>query len=259
MAECRLCAHDCGVDRLAGRKGICRAGPEARVFCAQLDSGDESELVPTFAIAFSGCDLRCSFCITHLESWNPGAGEPLNVPELAARASEALATSKARTVMFLGGEPTIHLPAVLRLVAALPDTARLVWKTNAHGSQQARELLDGLFDVWLPDYKFGNDDCAKALAGVPDYTRLIRENLVWAARHSELIVRHLLMPGHLDCCWARVATWLAAKLPGIKVSLRDGFWPRFDAADKQLRRSNTEEERQRAFALGCELGLHMVV
>ena len=88
--------------------------------------------------------------------------------------------------MILGGEPTIHLPTALEIVAALPDDARLVWKTNAHGSAQARKLLDGMFDVWLADFKFGNDDCARRLARVADYGRVVRENLLWAGRAQRI-------------------------------------------------------------------------
>src|SRR5208283_3397885 len=77
LSDCRLCAHDCGVNRLAGETGLCRAGPDARIFSAQVEVADELELIPTFAIALSGCDLRCDFCITGAASWNPRAGEPL--------------------------------------------------------------------------------------------------------------------------------------------------------------------------------------
>jgi len=132
LADCRLCAHDCGVNRLAGETGLCHAGAHARIFSAQVEVSDELELIPTFAVAFSGCDLRCDFCITGPASWNPRAGEPLDWERLAAQAEDALSNG-ARTIMVLGGEPTVHLPAVLEFVAALPDSAKLVWKTNAHG------------------------------------------------------------------------------------------------------------------------------
>src|SRR5262249_12676235 len=161
----------------------------------------------TFAIAFSGCDLRCDFCLSGASSWNPRAGEPLEPVALAAHAQRAL-ESGARTIMILGGEPTIHLPGALELAGELSDEARLVWKTNAHCSRQARELLDGIFDVWLADYKFGNDACAERLAKITDYGNRIRETLVWASPRTDLIVRHLLMPGHMECCWKPVAEWL---------------------------------------------------
>ncbi len=258
LANCHFCAHHCGVNRLAGELGPCRAGPHARIFSAQVEVGDELELIPTFAIALSGCDLRCGFCITGESSWNSRAGEPAQLEALAEQGKAALARG-ARTIMILGGEPTIHLPVALEIAAAMPEAAKLVWKTNAHGSPQARDLLDGVFDVWLADYKFGNDDCARRLARIPDYTRTARENLLWAAEHSELIVRHLVMPGHLDCCWRPVAEWLAMELPGIKISLRTGFWPAWHSARHvELRRTVCASESESAFQIAAELGLNLI-
>jgi putative pyruvate formate lyase activating enzyme len=228
LEDCHFCAHHCGVNRLAGEFGLCHAGAAANYFLAQTEVTDELELIPTFAIALSGCDMRCDFCITGAESWNPRAGARFSAADMAARATAALSNG-AKTVMVLGGEPTIHLHAALELVAELPDTARLVWKTNAHGSEQARELLDGIFDAWVADFKFGNDACARRLAKISNYTGIVQENLVWANVHSELIVRHLLMPGHIECCWRPVAEWLAENLPGVKVNLRSGFWPAWHA------------------------------
>jgi putative pyruvate formate lyase activating enzyme len=258
LSNCHLCVHHCGVNRLVGQLGVCHAGPHAKVFSAQVEVGDELELIPTFAIAVSGCDLRCDFCITGESSWNPRVGEALSVEVLVSRARLAI-NRGSRTIMFLGGEPTIHLPSLLELAAAMPSEAKLVWKTNAHGSQQARKLLDGIFDIWLADYKFGNDLCASRLAKVPGYSRTVRENLVWAAGDCELIVRHLLMPGHLDCCWRPVAQWLANELPGVKVSLRASFWPGWHAArHRELRRTVSNEETEIAFQFAAELGLNLI-
>ena len=258
LADCRLCAHECGVNRLAGEAGLCHAGAEARIFMAQTEVSDELELIPTFAIALSGCDLRCDFCITGGPSWNPRAGEPVPLEILAGQARAALADG-ARTIMILGGEPTIHLPAALEIVAALPDDAKLVWKTNAHGSAPARELLDGMFDIWLADFKFGNAACAQRLAKVPDYVRVVRENLLWANEHSELMVRHLLMPGHVECCWRPVAEWLATELPGVKVNLRSGFWPAWHSArHSDLRRTVSNSESAQAWRIARNCGLNLV-
>ena len=266
LQHCHLCAHRCGANRLAGEAGPCRAGTTARVFHTQTEVSDEQELAPVFAVAFSGCDLRCDFCNTGRQSWDPQAGIPVwqdaepapGLAAIASRARQALAHT-ARSVMILGGEPTIHLPAVLDLVSALPDEARLVWKTNAHGTPEARALLDGLFEVWVADYKFGQDTCALRLAGVPDYTVTVRENLLWARGHTDLIVRHLLMPGHLDCCWRPVAEWLASALPGVKVSLRTGFWPGwFSARHPELDQTTTRTEETRARELALQLGLHLI-
>jgi putative pyruvate formate lyase activating enzyme len=258
LGDCRLCAHDCGVNRLAGELGLCRAGAEACFFSAQTEVADEMDLIPTFAVALSGCDLRCDFCITGDASWNPGAGERLAPADLAARAGEALQDG-ARTIMVLGGEPTIHLPAVLDLVSRLPDTAVLVWKTNAHGSARARAWLDGIFDIWLADLKFGNDACAQRLAKIPNYTQIVRENLEWANEHSRLIVRHLLMPGHVECCWRPVAAWLAAALPGVEVSLRTGYWPAWHAGrHAELRSQISQADETLAGQIARSYGIKLI-
>lgn len=238
--------------------GLCHATTDTRFFLAQTEVTDELELIPTFAIALSGCDLRCEFCITGMESWNPRTGESFRANKMAAMAEAAL-NEGARSIMVLGGEPTIHLHAALELVALLPGTARLVWKTNAHGSAQARELLDGMFDIWLADFKFGNDHCARRLAKIPDYTEIVTENLLWANAHSELIVRHLLMPGHLQCCWEPVAKWLAKNLPGVKVNLRSGFWPAWQTwLHPELSRSVSAEEASRAQQVARDYELNLV-
>ncbi|MBX3731265.1 MAG: radical SAM protein [Verrucomicrobiae bacterium] len=282
LAHCHLCAHRCGANRLAGGTGPCHAGNEARVFLAQTEVADELALIPVFAVTFSGCDLRCDFCISGRQSWDPRAGIPVggrrreeasagfpgpgneiphagsHLEELAALARAALAAG-ARSVMLLGGEPTIHLPTALEFVSLLPEDVTLVWKTNAHATAEARALLDGVFDVWVADYKFGSDRCAQRLARVRDYTAVVRENVRWAHLHADLIVRHLIMPGHVDCCWRPVAEWLAAELPGVKVSLRDGFWPAwFAARHPELRRPPPVAEHRRAVDLARAMRLNLV-
>ena len=258
LAECRLCAHNCRVNRLAGEQGLCHAGAEAHFFTAQVEVSDELELIPTFAIALSGCDLRCDFCITGKESWNAASGWRFDAKAVAAQAVQAL-NQGARTIMLLGGEPTIHLPTALELVAALPDSAKLIWKTNAHGSAQAREFLDGMFDVWLADFKFGNDACASRLAKVSDYLATVQENLLWANASSELIVRHVVMPGHIDCCWRPVAEWLASELSGVKVNLRSGFWPAWHAArHRELCANVSARECQRAWNIARDHRLNLI-
>lgn len=233
LAACQLCSHRCGADRRSGPAGLCHAGPEARFFSAQTEVADELELLPTFAIALSGCSFRCDFCITGESSWNPKAGLALDAQAMAAQAARALEQG-ARTVMVLGGEPTIHLPALLEWIARLPDRATLVLKTNGALAGEAPALLAGLPDVWLPDFKFGNDDCARRLAGVPDYFATLTSNLQWMGTSDaggSLLVRHLVMPSHLECCTAPVIHWLARHLPTAqrRISLRQGYWPAWHA------------------------------
>lgn len=233
LAECEICQHRCGVDRLAGPAGRCGAGAEAQVFSAQVEVGDELEIIPTYAVALAGCNMRCAFCITGDESWHPRRGERVGAAVIARRATEAIESGRAKSVQVLGGEPTIHLPWLLELVAAMPDDARLVLKTNGLSTEEGRDLLEGLFDVWIVDFKFGSDACAVGLARTAGYYEAVGETLLWAAEHTDLIIRHLLMPGHVECCWRPVAAWIAGHLPEAKVSLRSGYWPSWKAHEHE--------------------------
>lgn len=254
LAQCRLCAHRCAVDRTQGPAGRCRSDDRARLFHEGIEWAGEAELVPTYVLSLSGCNMTCSFCLTGDSSQNGAAGTLFDLDALGARLAAAPPT--VRSVTLLGGEPTIHLDAALEIAARVPRGLAFVWKTNAYASPEGLALLDGIPDVVLADHKFGNDACAETLAGIPRYTEVVRENLRWAAQRSRLIVRHLLMPGHLDCCFAPVAEWLARELPGTPVSLMTGFLPLFRAAgDPTLGRSNRGDECRRARDIARSLRL----
>lgn len=182
----------------------------------------------------------------------------MNVTQIAHKATSALENG-ARSVMILGGEPTVHLPNVLELVSLLPEEAYLIWKTNAHASSQSRDYLQGLFDCWLVDYKFGNDTCAFQLSGVRNYSEVVQENLQFAHQDSELIVRHLLMPGHVYCCWQKVATWIAACLPQVKVHLMFGFWPAWQSQKHpEFQKQTTPTELDDARKIAETLNLRLI-
>src|SRR5262249_26299937 len=115
--SCLLCEHRCGVDRLAGIRGPCKAGSEARVFRHRVEYSEESELIPSHLFYLSGCDLRCVFCIAEQMAFDPRQGRVLTADFF----SEAVAWGRqqgARTLQWVGGEPTIHLPAILEVMAS---------------------------------------------------------------------------------------------------------------------------------------------
>ncbi len=106
----------------------------------------------------------------------------------------------------------------------------VVWKSDFHGTPEAFALLDGVVDIYLADFKFGDDACAQRIAGVSSYLAVVTRNLITAAKQGELIVRHLLLPGHFDCCYRPIVGWLKAHLPGVKFSIRDSYLPRWQPA-----------------------------
>ncbi len=158
---CGLCEHRCGVNRALGERGPCKAGPVARVYKHRVEYGEEWELVPSHLFYLSGCDLRCAFCVAEANAFDPRRGRLLTA-EFLAQAIERGSEEGARTLQWVGGEPTIHLPAILEAMGGCPDLPPIIWKSDFHGTREAFALLDGVVDVYLADFKFGDDACDSA-------------------------------------------------------------------------------------------------
>ena len=228
LERCLLCEHRCEVNRVAGERGPCQAAAEARVFRQRVEWGEESELIPSHLFYLSGCDLRCAFCIAEANAFDPQRGTVLTAEFLRRTIPEGKAQG-AKNIQWVGGEPTIHIPAILSAMSEIDDLPPVVWKSDFYGTPEAFELLNGVVATYVPDFKFGNDACAQRIAGVPRYVEVVTRNLRLAARQGDVIVRHLLLPEHWDCCFVPICDWLLREMPTVKLSLRDGYLPMWQA------------------------------
>jgi putative pyruvate formate lyase activating enzyme len=259
LAEpCQLCPQRCGANRIQGQIGLCGAGPEAALFLEYVHWGEDADIVPAQTLYLTGCNLACRFCQT--------AEEQRFLPsvrltaELFSRILERGWRAGAEYVNILGGEPTVNLPALLKLFAEAGDFPGLVWNTNLYGSAEAFLLLDGLVDVFMADIKFGGPRCGHELAGAQDAGEVARARAleIYGRSPEALIVRHLVMPGHYECCTRPVLEWIARRLPGVRVSLKTVYLP-----PKSLEpgcpenRFLSPEEVSRAGELAQTLGLRL--
>jgi putative pyruvate formate lyase activating enzyme len=228
------------------------------VFKHRLEYGEEEQLLPSYLFYLSGCDLRCAFCIAEANAFDPSRGVELT-PQFFQQAVAEGNRQGARTLQWVGGEPTIHLPAILAAMAGCLGMPPVVWKSDFYGTPEALALLDGVVDAYLADFKFGNDACARRIAGVERYMEVVTRNLLLAARQGELIVRHLLLPGHHDCCFVPLAEWLRLHLPEVKFSLRDCYLPRWRAHRfAELARPLGRDEARPAWDLARQLSLNLI-
>ena len=197
---CDVCASQCGVNRHAGETGHCGLGVQGRVYKEYLHLGEERTLLPSHAVYLSGCNLRCAFCSDRGPVMNPQShGALLSPRELAERIAQRRREG-ARNVNFVGGLPDVNILYILEVLAHCPPDTHVVWNTDLWTTEEAIERLTGVVTTWLTDLKFGADGCAKRLAGVEDYTERLHRLLPMVDQAGDLLVRHLLMPGHLECC-----------------------------------------------------------
>lgn len=255
LGACMLCERRCGVDRLAGERAPC--GLDQRTYCFKrhVSYAEELRLLPSYMVYFAGCNFRCRFCVQGPTCFDPLRGVEVE-PTAAAQDFAALVDRGARTINLLGGEPSIHLHTILEIAAAADTPLPLVLNSNMYMTPEVLELLDGVVSLYVADFKFGNDQCAARLAGVERYVGVVTRNLLAVAPRAELLVRHLLMPGHVECCLRPVAQWLAANLPNVAMTLMTGYVPAYRAeGDPLIGRCLTEAERLQAEQLVRDLGL----
>lgn len=244
LRHCELCEWRCGVNRVIGERAPCRLGPDTYIFQQYMSLTEEPEVAPALRVYLGGCNFRCRFCDTAPECFEPTAGSRLEAPVFAEDLREA-ARRGARYVSVLGGEPTLHTHALLEVAAKSP--LPLAVNTNLYMTPEVLELLDGVVALYLADMKFGNDECARRIAGVLNYVNVVQRNAKLIFGRTSLIIRHLLMPGHFECCFAPIVDWLEANLPGARFELYTGYVPCWKAAtDPNLGRLNRADERQAA-------------
>jgi putative pyruvate formate lyase activating enzyme len=225
---------------------IAKGGAETYHFRRYISYADEAEFAPVLRVYLSGCNFRCRFCNVAPQCFDPRGGAPADAVELARECEQALAAG-ARYINLLGGEPSLHADMILQLAAAARVPLPLILNSNGSFSAKTRDALRGVIRVWIVDLKFGNDACAHKLAGVSDYSATVTANLRALYADQHLHVRHLLMPGHRECCFQPVVDWLDAHLGGCRFHLLTGYVPGWRAVgDAQLGRLNTRVDIARA-------------
>lgn len=271
LRECRTCPRACGADRLADRAGTCEVGRWARVSSAFPHFGEEACLRGTGGsgtIFFGGCNLRCVFCQNADISQAP-LGRACS-PERIAQLMLALQAEGCHNINLV--TPAHVVPQVLEALAeAVPRGLRLpvVYNTSAYDAVETLRLLDGLVDIYMPDFKLWSEAACGRYLTAADYGARARAAI--AEMHRQVgplrftpdgvacrgvLVRHLVMPGLLDES-AAIFRWLAALSPDTYVNIMGQYRPahrvggaRFAEIDRRPTGAELREAQHLARAAG---------
>lgn len=256
LESCVLCERKCKVNRMEGIKGKCELLNVPRVNSSFPHYGEEPFLVPSFTVFFSGCNFECCFC----QNWSISQlneGEDTNVEELARIFENS---NSCKNLNLVGGSPTPQLPFILNALNKAGLKVPVVWNSNFFMTQQSMDLLNGAIDVYLSDFKYGNNECAKKYSGINDYFDIVKRNHLLAFKDAELVIRHLLLPSHFECCTKPILEFIAENF-GEKavVNVLDQYRPEFKASSfPELSRGINSEELDKALRLARELGLNFI-
>ena len=209
LKDCTLCPRACGVDRLSGETGICKTGPDAWVSSYGPHFGEESPLTGTRGsgtIFFTHCNLLCLFCQNY-EISHGDEGEPVDTDGLA-RIMLWLQERGCHNINLV--TPSHVVPQILAAVKPAVEgglSIPLVFNSSGYDQMETLALLDGIIDIYMPDFKFWDADLAQRACGVKDYPVVARDALMEMHRQvgdlvidkagiarRGLLVRHLVLP-----------------------------------------------------------------
>jgi putative pyruvate formate lyase activating enzyme len=255
LISCTFCERKCQANRLKGKKGHCGV-LQPKISSEFTHWGEEPELVPSHTIFFSGCTFNCVFCQNWDISQNPGKGDVYS-PRWVAELIERRSTS-TRNTNWVGGDPTSNLPFIIETLTLSETNTPQVWNSNMYLTERTMELLDGIVDVYLTDFKYGNNECAKRLSNVDNYWDVISRNHRIARNQCEMIIRHLVLPNHLECCTKPILEWISRNLKDVRVNVMDQYRPEYNALEHEdLIRRLRPAEFERARNLALDLGLSL--
>ena len=211
LKRCCLCEHRCSIDRSGPGLGFCRAGGNAEAAYWGIHKGEEpplSEKSGAGAVFFSHCNFRCVYCQNFQISWQKQIKDSISPKQLAVIMLK-LQEQGAQNIDLVS--PTHFVPQIIEAVylsrqqgLCLP----IVYNTNAYESRIALELLEGIVDIYMPDFKYFNDAIAYKYSGIKNYVRTAKQVIKamydavgglaldeYGCAYKGLLVRHLVLPG----------------------------------------------------------------
>jgi len=272
LARCELCPRLCRVNRCDGELGFCATGKRARVASYGAHFGEEQPLVGTHGsgtIFLASCNLRCCFCQNYEISHYPEDSLEVDNKTLAAIMLE-LQKQGCHNINFV--TPSHVVPHILAaLIIALEDGLEvpLVYNCSGYECSATLELLAGIIDIYMPDFKFWNSLSGKKYADAADYPEIARQALrIMHKQVGDLVIhanglaskgvliRHLLMPDGLNET-REILGFISAELSAASyINIMDQYRP-CGASNKhpELQRSVSAKEYQEAMRLAHETGL----
>ena len=269
--KCSLCPRMCGTDRAAGQKGFCGGGNLVRVARAALHYWEEpciSGESGSGTVFFSGCTMRCVFC-QNKEISRSEVGKEITIERLAEIYLE-LAAKGANNINLV--TPMHYAPQI----AAALDIARkngltlpIVWNTGGWERRESIAAVRDYADIWLSDFKYFDSSLGESLSRAPNYFSVAAAALDQMVKQTcepvfdendmmrrGVIVRHLMLPGHLDDT-KNVLRFLYENYgDSIWISIMNQYTPMCsDPRFPELSRTVSDEEYNEAIDFACELGI----
>ena len=260
IENCNLCPRNCSAVRSENEgNGFCKMGANPVVARAALHFWEEpciSGKNGSGTVFFTGCNLKCVFCQNYKISTEREVGKPVSVQELAD-IFDRLAAQGANNINLVS--PTHFVPAIIKALKLRDSKIPVVYNTGGYEKAETIKMLDGLIDIYLPDFKYADNKTAEKYSNAPHYFEYAKEALTEMIRQTGpaqfnengimtrgTIVRHLILPSKTKNSKA-VLDWLGKNLPeGVLLSLMAQYVPCGRASEfPEINRRITKREYEK--------------
>lgn len=275
LTDCSLCPRNCHANRFTSRLGYCNAGAGFSISSICIHQGEEPVISGTHGICnlfFTHCNLQCIFCQNHQISDNQINTSLFELPleSVVARVTDIL-DQGINIVGFVSPSHMIpQMRVIIGAVESLGYKPTWVYNTNGYDKVDTLRELEGIIDVWLPDFKYMDSKLSARLSDAPDYPSVAGAALKEMLRQkgttlrineqgyaeSGILVRHLVLPGQVENS-LDVLRYMAEELsPILHIGLMSQYYPAHrSGADRDLSRSLYQEEYDRVTEAMEEFGL----
>ena len=257
LEKCKICPHNCGINRLDGQLGRCKSKDTVKIALYSIHDFEEpciSGKKGSGTVFFSNCNMNCVFCQNY-EISQQGKGKEITIQELA----EIFIKQQEKDVENINlVTPTSYVPQIIEAIKIAREKGLkipIVYNTNGYEKVETLKMLEGYIDIYLPDLKYSDDLLAKRLSKVDNYfeitTNAIKEMYRQVGQpvfneegimQKGMIIRHLVLPNHILNS-RRVLKWINDNMSDVYVSVMAQYFPTYKAKEiEDINRKLTEEE-----------------
>ena len=257
LEKCTICPHNCGINRLNNQIGRCKSKNIVKIALYSTHNFEEpciSGKKGSGTVFFSNCNMNCVFCQNY-EISQQGKGREISIDELAS----IFIKQQEKDVENINlVTPTSYVPQIIEAIKiARNDGLKLpiVYNTNGYEKVETLKMMEGYIDIYLPDFKYSDNELAKRLSKVDNYFEIVTEALKEMYRQTGksifnddgimqkgMIIRHLVLPNHILNS-RRVLKWINENMHDVYVSVMAQYFPTYKAKDiDDINRKLTKEE-----------------
>ena len=257
LEKCAICPHNCGINRLNNQIGRCKSKATVKVALYSTHNFEEpciSGKKGSGTVFFSNCNMNCVFCQNY-EISQQGKGKEILIKELA----DIFIKQQEKNVENINlVTPTSYVPQIIEAIKIARGNGLklpIIYNTNGYEKVETLKMLDGYVDIYLPDFKYSDNELGKRLSKVDNYFEIATEALKEMYRQTGkavfneegvmqrgMIIRHLVLPNHILNS-RRVLKWINENMHDVFVSVMAQYFPTYKAKEiDDINRKLTKEE-----------------